>query len=109
MRKNILILLLACMLLPLNAHGAQPIDILQTAIDQVIFILEDPIYQDGSQTNSQKEKLSGIIKGIFDFEEMSKRTLARDWKIFSPQQQTEFIEVFGEFLSNNYLKKIQSG
>lgn len=97
------------MLLPLNAYGAQPIDRLQTAIDQVIFILEDPAYRDGTQTESQKEKLYNIIKSIFDFEEMSKRTLARNWKDFSPEQQAEFTEIFGEFLSSNYLKKIQSG
>lgn len=109
MRKYALILLLTCTLLPLNAYSAQPIDILQTAIDQVIFILEDPAYQDGAQTESQKEKLYGIIKSIFDFEEMSKRTLARNWKDFSPEQQAEFTETFGDFLSGNYLKKIQSG
>jgi phospholipid transport system substrate-binding protein len=106
--KNILIVLLMSVLLPINAYSAQPIDILKNAIDQVIFILEDPAYEDNSLKTAQKEKLWNIIREIFDFEEMSKRTLARNWKDFSPQQQTDFIEVFGEFLSNNYLKKIQS-
>jgi len=109
LKRIILILLLACILLPLNAYSAQPIDILQTAIDQVIFILEDPAYQDESQKTLQKEKLWKIIREIFDFKEMSKRTLARNWKVFSSQQQTEFTEVFGDFLTANYLKKIQSG
>lgn len=109
MKRIILILLFACILLPINAYSAQPNDILQTAIDQVIFILEDPAYQDESRKTVQKEKLWKIIGEIFDFEEMSKRTLARNWKGFSPPQQKEFTEVFGNFLTANYLKKIQSG
>ncbi|MFC1890901.1 phospholipid-binding protein MlaC [Thermodesulfobacteriota bacterium] len=109
MKRIILILLFACIFLPINAYSAQPNDILQTAIDQVIFILEDPAYQDESRKTVQKEKLWKIIGEIFDFEEMSKRTLARNWKGFSPPQQKEFTEVFGNFLTANYLKKIQSG
>ena len=109
MKRIILILLFACILLPINAYSAQPNDILQTAIDQVIFILEDPAYQDESRKTVQKEKLWKIIGEIFDVEEMSKRTLARNLKGFSPPQQKEFTEVFGNFLTANYLKKIQSG
>ena len=109
MKRIILILLFACILLPINVYSAQPNDILQTAVDQVIFILEDPAYQDESRKTVQKEKLWKIIGEIFDFEEMSKRTLARNWKVFSPPQQKEFTEVFGDFLTANYLNKIQSG
>ena len=109
MKKNILILLIAFILLPFKAYGDQPIDILQNSIDQVIFILEDPAYEDKSQKALQKEKLWSIIREIFDFTEMSKRTLARSWKDFSPKQRTDFTDVFGEFLTNSYLKKIQSG
>ena len=109
MKRVILILFLLFFCLSSTAHSAQPLDVLKDAINQVLSILEDPVYQDASRKESQQKKIRCIINQIFDFKEMSKRTLARNWKIFTAQQKKEFSDVFGEFLADNYLKKIQTG
>ena len=95
--------------MPFSAMSAQPIDSLKGPIDEVIGLLKDPRYKDEAKASVQKDKIWKIIRDVFDFTEMAKRALARNWMSFSPQQRQEFSELFAEFLGNNYLEKIQSG
>jgi phospholipid transport system substrate-binding protein len=77
-------------------------------MDSIIQILRDPQYQSASQKAEQRQKIWLIVNEIFDFKEISQRTLARFWKDFTPEQQQEFVETFSEFLANIYLKRIQA-
>ncbi|MBW1696246.1 MAG: ABC transporter substrate-binding protein [Deltaproteobacteria bacterium] len=94
---------------PVLTYGTQPVDALKAPIDEVIRILKDPQYNDAAKKSVQREKIWNIIQGIFDFKEISMRTLAGNWKKLSPEQQKEFINVFSRFLGNIYLDRIQSG
>jgi len=89
------------------ASGSQPMDEIRYPMDQIIRILRDPHYQNASQKADQRQKIWRIVDKFFDFEEISQRTIARYWKNFTPDQQKEFVELFSEFLSNIYLKRIQ--
>lgn len=91
------------------AYGTQPLDMLQKSVQQAMDTLKDPRYQDETQKGAQREKIWEIIREIFDLREMAKRTLGRNWKRFTPEQRKEFSEVFGEFIGNRYLEKIQRG
>ena len=86
---------------------AQPLDDVQRPLDEIIRILKDPSYQNTSQKTVQREKIWKIVVRVFDFKEISRRTLARHWKNFSPEQQKEFTAVFSEFLGNIYIRRIQ--
>ncbi|MEW6670982.1 MAG: ABC transporter substrate-binding protein [Thermodesulfobacteriota bacterium] len=89
------------------ASGIQPMDALKGPIDRVIGVLKDPQYQAADQKSRQRDKMWEIVQGVFDFQEISRRTLANNWKLLSPGQQKEFVDVFSEFLGNTYLDKIQ--
>lgn len=90
-----------------SAYAAQPMETLKGPIDQVLAVLKDPRYQGADRKKLQRDKLWEIIRPVFDFEEISKRTLAINWKRFSADQQKEFTTVFSKFLGNTYLDKIQ--
>ncbi len=53
------------------------------------------------------EKLRDIIAPVFDFQEMSRRSLGANWKKATEEQQKEFVELFSDLLAKNYLKKIR--
>ncbi len=53
------------------------------------------------------EKLKGIILPVFNFEEMSKRSLGAAWTKATPEEQKEFVSLFSDLLSRTYLKKIR--
>ena len=91
----------------LPVWAAEPMAELKGPIDQVISILQDPKYQDKSQAEVQRVELMAVIKGIFDFQEISKRTIGRRWKSFSQKQQQEFEATFADFLGHTYYQKVR--
>ena len=109
MKRFIPCLYLTLLILVSPVWGAQPIDVLQKSIEQAMDILEDPKYQEQGQKKAQRDKMWEIIRDIFDLREIAQRTLTRNWRKFTADQQKEFTELFGKFLGDNYLKKIQGG
>ena len=89
------------------AYSIEPINVIKEPVDKVIGILRDPQFKDDTQKEVQREKIWEIVQGFFDFKEIAKRTLAQNWKIFTPQQRKEFTDVFGEFLGKIYIDKMQ--
>jgi phospholipid transport system substrate-binding protein len=43
---------------------------------------------------------------MFDFSELSKRTLTQHWSKFTPEQQKEFINLYKSLLEDSYADKI---
>jgi phospholipid transport system substrate-binding protein len=101
------------LLLPVGraAAAGEPMDVLKAPMNEALALLRDPQYKtdDPAKKAEQREKFWAIIKPVFDFEELSKRTLARNWKKFDAAQQTAFTEVFAELLGNIYVDRIQGG
>jgi len=84
-----------------------PMESLKIPVESVLSLLKDPKYQDPEQRQQQRDKIFAITRKLFDYTEMSKRALARNWKAFSPQEQLQFVDVFADHLSNSYMDKIQ--
>ncbi|MAF33250.1 MAG: ABC transporter substrate-binding protein [Desulfobacterales bacterium] len=88
-------------------HGTPPMETLQKPMNEIVSILKDPQYREKDKKEVQREELWKIIRGIFDFREMSKRSLARNWKRFNSGQRDRFTDVFSTLLGNIYLNKVQ--
>lgn len=91
-----------------EAAEDDPMATLKKPIDQVIKILNDPRYKQADKKEEQREKLWQTARGLFDFNEISRRAVARYWKKFSAEEKKHFSDVFAEFLGNTYIDKIQS-
>jgi phospholipid transport system substrate-binding protein len=107
MKKTILLLFPLMLGVTTLAHSAQPLDALQGPMEEILSILKDPQQGDGTQKTLQREKIWGIIEQVFDFTELAKHVLARNWNKLTPQEKEEFTEVFARFLGRIYLDKIQ--
>ena len=105
--KTVLMIVFVISCLPSLSLANQPIDVLKKSIDQSIRILNDPIYKAAGQKALQRQKLWEILKQLIDFKEFSRRVLAGNWRLFTPQQQKEFVELFGNFVNIYYLSKLQ--
>ncbi len=91
------------------AYGTMPMETLQKPMNEIVRILKDPQYLEKDKKEVQREKLWKIIREVFDFREMSKRSLARNWKRFNSGQRDQFTDVFSTLLGNIYLNKVQGG
>jgi len=113
MKRYFLILLVAMLLLPFGqtASAADPTEVLKAPMDEALALLRDSQYKsdDPAKKAEQRAKFWALIEPVFDFNELSKRTLARNWSKFDDAQQTEFAKVFSELMGNIYVDRIQGG
>ena len=109
MVKNYIIPIIMVLILaiPCSSYGTEPLDALRIPVDQVTALLKDPKYQNPEQKELQREKIWEAITRVFDFREMAKRALGRNWNKFAPEQRKEFVHLFSELLGNTYTTKMQ--
>jgi len=68
--------------------------------------------QDGSvikkvSTSERRADIRKVAENLFDFEEMSRRSLGAAWDTVSPAEKQEFIHLFTSLVANSYMGKIE--
>ncbi len=97
-----------CLIFPASAFAGIPLETVKGHVDKVLDVLRDPSLKAESARKVKKDKIKAISEKMFDFAELSKRTLARNWSKFSPVQQKEFIELYKSVLEDAYANKIMA-
>ncbi|HUO77628.1 MAG TPA: ABC transporter substrate-binding protein [Thermodesulfovibrionales bacterium] len=107
MKKSLIgIALFLCVIIPLPVFAGVPLDTVKTHVDKVLEVLRDPSLKAESSKKLKKDKICAIAEKMFDFTELSKRTLAQHWSKFTPEQQKEFTSLYKSLLENTYADKI---
>ena len=93
------------LILPLRAYAADAKTTVETQINKMLARMQEPSFKEQSR-DAKLADIRKIINEIFDYQELSERTLGRDWKKFKPEQQTEFVDLFSKLLENVYADRI---
>ncbi len=99
----IVFVLLIC---SLGVQAGPALDIVQAKINKAVSVLRNPEPASDKNKIIKKDKIAPIINAIFDYAELSKMVLGRNWKRLSSSQQAEFIGLFKKLLMNVYLDRI---
>ena len=91
--------------LPLQAYAASAKETVETGVNKVLKTLGDPAFKAKPKDVKIKE-VGNIIGEVFDFTELSRRTLGREWKKMNGEQQKEFAELFRELLQGVYADRL---
>ena len=109
MKKRLFVLWLfffaALIVLPLQGNAATGKESVENQVNKILEKLKDPAFKEQPR-DTQIAEVRKIINEIFDYTELSKRTLGRYWKKFSDAQKTEFISLFSALLENVYADRI---
>ncbi len=98
-------LLCVALLLPAAVSAeSTPEDKIRATVDSVVAVLTDKALD----SDTKVDKLAGQLDSCCMFETTSKLVLARNWKSFSPAQQTEFVDLFKRYLIATYGKNVDS-
>jgi len=81
-----------------GSAGDQASDVVEQTVEEVLSVLRDPALSSEQRLKSIEQ----IVYSTFDLATMSRYVLARNWKRFSKEQQTEYVAAFKRYLSNNY-------
>jgi len=91
---------------PLYVSAGVPQQTIEACVNKVLDVLRDPALNSDSAKDTKEEKIWSIFDDIFDYTELSKRTLSRNWKKFNGDQQKEFEDLFRRLLGNVYMDRI---
>ena len=100
-------LVLAVMvMLPLHAFAGVPLDTVKTNVNGVLDILGDPKLKGEAGKKIKEQRVEAAADKLFDYVELSKRTLGLNWNKFTPEQRKEFVGLFKTILKDAYVDKI---
>jgi phospholipid transport system substrate-binding protein len=91
-----------------HALAGPPTDQVRGSIDRVLQILTDPELKKEAKTAERRAAIRGVAGEIFDFTEISQRSLARHWAARTPAERGEFVRLFGDLLEHSYITKIEA-
>ena len=107
-RKSIaltIILLAVILVLPVQALAGGAKDTVEAQINKMLAKMKTPEFKALDREAKIKE-ISTIIDEVFDWQELSRRTLGREWRKFTPEQQKEFVSLFQALLQDIYADRI---
>jgi phospholipid transport system substrate-binding protein len=111
MNRKVLYLLVALLVILLGSRtvcfAGEPTQQLKQTTDKILSILSDPDLKDSAKAQDRKQLISRAIDERFDWEEMSRRSLARHWAQRTPEEKKEFMQVYRQLLERTYLDKVE--
>lgn len=88
------------------AAAAGPTETVQGAVQKVFTHQDGPAVRTVS-TAERKADIRKVAESLFDFQEMSRRSLGTAWDNVSPAEQEEFVRLFTNLVANAYMGKIE--
>jgi phospholipid transport system substrate-binding protein len=98
--------LLFFLIAPLSVFAGLPLTTVEGNVNSVLNVLRDPALKGQAAKKTKKEKIRSIAEKMFDFNELSKRTLGPNWKRLNTNQQKEFVELYRDILEDAYMDRI---
>jgi phospholipid transport system substrate-binding protein len=87
-----------------NAAAGPATDQLRTRVDAVLEALDTPA---GGRGQERRATIRRVAEDIFDFTEISQRSLGVHWQSRTPAERQEFVALFTDLLERSYLAKIE--
>jgi len=106
--KQIILTIALILILPHALFAGGAMDHVQANVNNVLTILSDPQYKSEEGKKRQQKKLVQAGEQLFDFDEVTRRSVGNYWKDFSREQKIEFRDLFSKLLQKIYMDKIQS-
>lgn len=103
--RRVLFFLLFLFLPALALAQTSPTDFLRVNVNAVTAILASPAYKNETTRPKERQRIEAIVNNFFDAQELSKRSLARYWRLFNEAQRREFQGLFLKLIEQAYLKK----
>ncbi len=88
------------------AFAGTPLDTVKVNVNGVLDVLRDPKLKGESGKKVKEQRVEAAAEKLFDFVELSKRTLGMNWNKFTPEQRKEFVDLYKKILKDAYVDKI---
>ena len=102
---------LAAWLMVAGAAVASPVtgprEAVESAIGRVLSVIQDGEVN-GKAVADRPTEVRRIARELFDYDEMTRRTLSRHWSQRTADEQAEFVALFSDLLERSYVSRIEA-
>jgi phospholipid transport system substrate-binding protein len=89
------------------AMAGEPTEKIRVTTDKIIGIVSNPALKGPEKAAERRLLIRKAVDERFDWEEMSRRTLARHWQKRTIEEKTMFIDLYGKLLEQTYLDRVE--
>ena len=94
------------------AAPGSPREVVESAVMRVMSELQDANVRATEQPHRlavrRRDEITRIAADLFDFEEVARLTLPRDWAVRTPEERAGFVQLFTQLLQRTYIRKLES-
>jgi phospholipid transport system substrate-binding protein len=95
-----------------TAPAMGPRETVESAVGRVVTLVQDAEATRAESTTRQatdrRGELRKLARELFDFEEVTRRTLSRHWAARSADERAEFVALFTELLERSYITRVEA-
>jgi len=96
-----------------SGSAVGPRDVVQSAVSRVILALQKadvdtPEPNRRLVAEQRRIEIRRVATDLFDFDEISRRALSRQWTSRTPEEQAEFTRLFTDLLERSYIGRIEA-
>jgi phospholipid transport system substrate-binding protein len=105
-KKTVAFIIIVFLMVPFCVYAGPPLEAVKTQVNKVLDVLRDPSLKGEAGKKVKREKIRSVSEKMFDYTELSKRTLGQNWSKLNATQQTEFLGLYKTLLEDAYADKI---
>jgi phospholipid transport system substrate-binding protein len=95
------------LIMPFSVHATTtPTDVIKTHVTQLLEVLRNPDLQGENGKKIKEQKVEETADTLFDFVELSKRSLGQNWNKLAMDQRKEFVPLYKSLLKSAYSGRI---
>ena len=107
------VVLLLLLLVIFGAKGSAlskdgPMDQLQRSVGEILKILQSAELKVPEKNAVRKQLILSVVTEMFDFQEMAKSSLGKNWSSISTAEQDKFVDLFTRLVEQRYIGKIDA-
>jgi phospholipid transport system substrate-binding protein len=87
--------------------AGEPTEKIKETTDKILAIVTDPKLKGPDKAAERRRLIRKVVDERFDWEEMSRRTLARHWRKRTAAEKKEFVELYSTLLERTYLDQVE--
>jgi phospholipid transport system substrate-binding protein len=86
-----------------------PRETVETAVGRVISLVQaSEATKSESVAADRRTEIRKLARQLFDFEEVTRRTLSRHWAARSSDERAEFVALFTDLLERSYITRVEA-
>ena len=90
------------------ATNEGPKEQLEKSVNKILNILQSENYKGSEKKDKCHQLVLNVVNDMFDFREMAKSSLGKNWNNLSPEEQENFVGLFTNLIEQRYIGKIDS-